>query len=50
MLLNIALPTKVPQQIFPLVNFEMKYTKIYQNKVQKMFRNLTKLTIENIHS
>jgi hypothetical protein len=50
MLSNIASPTKAPQQIFPLVNFEMKYTKIYQNKVQKMFRNLIKLTIENIHS
>jgi hypothetical protein len=42
MLLDIASPTKVPQYIFlllvgPLVNFEMKYTKIYQNKDQKMF-------------
>lgn len=55
MLLNIALPTKVSPHIFlllagPLVNFEMKYTKIYQNKDQKMFRNLTKLIMENIHS
>jgi hypothetical protein len=55
MLLDTALPTKVPQHIFlllagPIVNFEMKYTKIYQNKDHQMFRNLIKLTMENIYT